>query len=738
MEPLRTHLDFETRSLIDLPKLGEHAYARHWSTSPLMLTIGTAPKGERPTFEIIDFFKVPGYAQSCYPNSTQEDILWSLFKVPCPPTILRAIERGDVFVAHNARFEQAIYYYICHKKWGWPLPSQWSCTAARSRYFGLRASLEGSASDLEVLAQKDARGKQFINDFCKPRSYKGRKMDGVVKELWYEPHENPEGWQAGIEYCVIDGQSEADIDAVLPDLPPFEQAAWEWNFDINTRGVPIDIQAVERAIAYSDHFTTQAVNRFNEVTGLNPTQRERVLEYINQREEMADSGLSDLKSKTLKRLTQTELFADVTDGIAELHDLIQVRLDTNLASVKKLETMRKVADPNDWRARGGELYFGAHTGRFSQKRIQTGNMKRGDPITAARMFEYLNGSWWDDADLSPPKGAIDLFSGPTGPLAKPAWIEAAEWRFMRPLAALSVSMKGFVKAEPGHELIDADFSQIEARVLAWLAREDWLLEAFRQKKDPYVKFASDFMWPDTRYEDYFDPSTSKVWKIGPYARKRQIAKSAVLGAGFGIGPPKFVEYCDNSDLIITLQEGEQTVGAYREAHPKIMALHKRAEAAAIMAVANEGQTIRLAGTGIELSVWRLDTERFWLQVQFPSGRSMYYYRPKIGLVQRYGRTQEQLSFRTEWNGGSYRESTYGGKLVENWTQGIARDFLVSGGIKAEKRGYPSIMLVHDSNVTMPRIGHGSPEELAGILCEKEAWMTDIPLEAEANRMQRYG
>lgn len=734
MEPLRTHIDFETRSLIDLPKLGEHAYARHWSTTPLMLTIGTAPRGERPVFEIIDFFKVPSYAANVYPKRTEEQLRWNIFKVPCPPAILRAVAEGHVFVAHNARFEQSIYYYICHKKWGWPLPILWSCTAARSRYFGLRASLEGSSSDLEVLAQKDPRGKQFIDDFCKPRKYHGPKKNGIIKELWYEPHENPEGWQAGIEYCITDGQAEADIDNVLPDLPPFEQWAWEWDFLINTRGVPIDLQAVERAICYSDHFTASANTRFEEITALRPTQRDRVLEYLQQRDEI--DNLGDLRSKTLKRLVQSEFPPD-------LRDIIQIRLDASLASVKKLETMKKVADPNDGMARGGHLYGGAHTMRWSHKRIQTGNMKRGDKDIAAAMFEYLeNPLFWSDLGHN---GGPALDFDPLGPpgmpveqLSKPAWVDAAEWRFMRPLAALSVSMKGFIRAIDGHELIDVDYSQIEARVLAWLARCEWLLQAFRDKKDPYIKFAAEHMYRDTKYEDYFDPKTSKPWKKGPYARKRQIAKSAVLGAGFGLGKPKFVEYCDNSDLIITLEEASETIDAYRNAHPEIVTLWKRFENAAIMAVANPGQTVEIGGTGVKFYTWHIDSERYWLVRQDPSGSCQHYYRPKIQLVQRYGRTQEQLTFRTEWNGKSYRESTYGGKLVENCVQKIARDILVEGGREAEAAGYPTVMLVHDSNVTMPKIGHGSPEELAKLMCTHKAWYTDLPIEAEAGRMQRYG
>lgn len=731
MEALRTHLDFETRSLIDLPKLGEHAYARHWSTTPLMLTIGTASRGERPNFEIIDFFKVPGYAQNHYPTLAETQLEWSIFKVPCPPAILRAIERGDTFVAHNARFEQAVYYYICHKKWGWPMPVRWSCTAARSRYFGIRASLEGSASDLEVLSQKDERGKQFINDFCKPRKYVGAKYLGIVKELWYEPHENPEGWQAGIEYCITDGQAEADIDNVLPDLPPFEQWAWEWDFLINTRGTPIDIKIVDRAIQYSDYFTYEADKRFEAITALRPTQRDRVLEYLQQREEIFDLG--DLRSKTLKRIVQNEFPAD-------LQDVIQIRLDRSLASVKKLEKMKAVADPDDWAARGGHLYGGAHTLRWSHKRIQTGNMKRGDKDVAAAVFAYFeNDDFWRRAAIGHNGGpALGLLDGPQGPPPKPRWADEAEWRFMRPLAALSVAMKGFIKATPGHELIDVDYSQIEARVLAWLARCEWLLQAFRDKQDPYVKFAAEHMY-GVKYEDCFTYDANNKRQVAKhFKRERQIGKSAVLGAGYGLGKPKFVEYCDNADLIITLEEADETITAYREAHPEIVSLWKRFETAAIMAVANPGRVMEIGGTGVKFYTWHIDEERYWLVREDPSGSCQHYYRPKIQLVQRYGRIQEQLTFRTEWNGKSYRESTYGGKLVQNACEKIARDILIVGGKNAEATGYPSVMLVHDSNVTMPLIGHGSPEELTALMLKQEAWITDLPLEAEASRMQRYG
>jgi DNA polymerase len=688
-----------------------------------MLTIGTAPKGQQPTFDTIDFFKIPGYAESRYPNRQEGDPLLNSFKVPCPPALLAAIERGDVIVAHNARFEQAIWYYICHLDWGWPMPANWSCTAARARYYGIRASLDGAASDLEVLSQKDARGKQFINDFCKPRKYQGPKKDNIVKELWYEPHQNPAGWQAGIEYCTTDGMAEADVDAILPDLPPFEQAAWLWDFAINTRGVPIDLESVERAIAYSEHFTLESEKHFKEITDLRPTQRDRVLEYLQQREEIADLG--DLRSKTLKRLVTADFPED-------LRDAINIRLDNSLASVKKLVTMARVTDPLDCRARGGHLYGGAHTMRWSHKRVQTGNMKRSDPEVLAQMFAYLTGNTWG----AQPESPLGVLGASLTARERLPWVDAAEWRFYRPLAALSVSMKGFIQAIPGHELIDADYSQIEARVLAWLARCMWLLDAFRVGQDPYVKFGAEHMY-NRAYDDCFELVGNKRQVRKDFKRQRQIAKSAVLGAGFGLGKRKFVEYCDNSDLIITEAEADITISAYRAAHPEIVAFWSRVEACAIGATASPGQRFALAGTDVSFYTWHIDAERYWLVCELPSGRCLYYYRPKIQLQQYYGKVKDQLTFRTEWVGRSYREATYGGKLTENIVQAIARDVLVVGGLKAEAAGYPTIMLVHDSNVTMPLKGHGSPDHLANVMCQPEPWYTDLPVAAEAKRMDRY-
>jgi DNA polymerase len=726
----RSHGDFETRSEADLGKVGADAYAQHWSTSPLMLAWytegGAMPFGP----ELNDFFADPEYVRTRYPHAKPGDAHFKSYKPPCPPAIREALEQGDIVVAHNARFEQAIWYWICHLEWGWPWPQNWSCTAARARYWGIRASLDGAASDLEVPHQKNADGKQFINDFCKPRKYKGAKKLGIIKETWYEPHEQPELYAKGKQYCRDDVLAELDVDKLLPDLPPFEQRIWELDFRINTRGLPIDIQSVQRAILFSDHYTAVSNARFDEITALRPTQRDRVLEYINQREEIAELG--DLRSKTLKRIVMDDLPHD-------LQDVINIRLETSKASIRKLETMVRCTD-GDGRARGLFLYGGAHTLRWSAKRIQPQNFTRPDMELHRAIFEYLEGEFW------PNVGMIGHNQGP--PLdelpEQPQWVAEAGIRFPRPLGALAKAMRGFIKAPDGKRFVSGDYAQIEARVLAWLARCGWLVEAFRNKDDVYTRFAAQYMYPNEMrsYDECVVIKNGKPKVLPQWGGHRQKAKSAQLGCGFQVSGRTFVEYCDNIDLIISLEEANEIVKKYRAAHPEIAnfetGLWSRVERAAILAAGNEGHRTQLTGTDVSFHVHRIDAERYWLVCTLPSGRHIAYYRPKIRLGERFGRTVEKLSFRTEWNGKSYREDTYGGKLVENIVQGTARDICAVGALNVETAGYTVVGLVHDEVITLPAVDHGSADHLAQLMCALPPWITDLPVEAEGSEMVRYG
>jgi len=707
---MRAHVDFETRSTVDLRTRGSTIYAQHWTTSPLMLAFiwGTCET-------VYDFMgNNKSYRNSSYPNcATEDDPFLHSYAPVIPYEIDKAIKDNAVFVAHNARFEQDIWYWICHKRWGWPMPQHWSCTAARARYWGLRASLEGAGSDLELPIQKQTEeGKAFINTFCIPRKYKGPKKNGIITQLWAEPYELPFRWSDGVHYCLMDAKTEAGIDAILPDLPQFEQQVWDLDFRINTHGIPIDLDSVGKAIHFSDHYSQHAVQRFNAITALNPTQRDRVLEYLNQREEM--EKLPNLRTKTLSRITQNELPED-------LRDVINIRLDSARASVKKLESMRANTSTDGY-ARGLFVYYGAHTGRFSAKRVQPHNFIRGDGRMAAATFRYFaNGCW----------------HGGLGPSGLPAWVETADLYFPRPLKALAHSMRGFIQAPPGKVILSGDYSQIEARVLAWLACCETLLKSYAAGEDVYVRFAADHMYR-RQYSDYFGADGKIVPSL---ADERQRAKSAVLGCGFQLGALGFLEYCDNMDIIIDLDEAQFTIDAYRSAYPEISdwnsGLWSRANWCAIKAVEREGETVQLYGTTVTYHVHRIDSERWWLLCTLPSGRHIAYYRPKTDTLNQWGKPM--LTFRTEWMGKSYREQTYGGRLVENMVQGIARDIMCIGANNADAAEFNIFALIHDEIVSLgdDNFVEERKRQLKQALLDLPTWTAGLPLDAEVKSMERY-
>ena len=241
-----------------------------------------------------------------------------------------------------------------------------------------------------------------------------------------------------------------------------------------------------------------------------------------------------------------------------------------------------------------------------------------------------------------------------------------------------------------------------------------------------------------RYSDYFGRD-GKV--LSHFADERQRAKSAVLGCGFQLGPPGFQAYCDNMDIIITLEEAERTIKAYRGAYPEICdynnGLWSRINWCAIEAVRDEGKVVTLWGTELTFHVDRLDDTRYWLLMTLPGGlRHVAYYRPKVDTVNQWG--QPVLSFRSEWMGKSYREETYGGRLTENAVQAIARDICMTGALNASDAGYQVFGTVHDEVLNLRRIGsHNQLKPLRECLLDLPAHYAGLPLDAEVKDFIRY-
>ena len=706
----RVHIDFETRSIVDLRTRGEQIYAQHPSTVPTMCAwIDPEVEG------VFDWMGTDQLLQMhSYPNLELDSPILNSHK-PSPPTrLIKSIEADATFVAHNARFEQAVYYWVCHKRWGWPMIKKWSCTAARARYWGLRASLEGAGSDLELPIKKQSEaGKKFIQEFCCPRKFKGPKKHGIITQHWKEPDEDAEGWKQGLIYCLDDARVEKLIDEILPDLPPFEQAIWDMDFEMNVHGVPIDIESVSRAHHFSEHYNDYANLRFNEATGYNPTQRDRVLEYLNAREEI-DGNLDNLKSKTLQRL-------NMDDFPHDLRSIIQMRIDASRASIKKLDGMRNACFNDDF-ARGCFLYYGAHTGRWSGKRLQPQNYIRGSKKSATQVFDFLEDRVWTEG---------------LGPDGVPNWLSYSQMCFPTPLRSLSEAMRGFIRAPDGLTIISGDYAQIEARVLAWIGCCESLLASYAKGEDVYVRFAADHMYR-RNYESYFGPD-GKVLSL--YSDERQRAKSAVLGCGFGLGGAGFQRYCDNVDIIISEAEAKNVVNTYRRAYPEIAdwnsGLWRRINNCAIEAVQNEGRAVQLYGTEITFHIHRLDSERWWLIVTLPSRRHIAYYRPKVESVDKFGRPV--LSYRTEWHGKTMRTETWGGELTENIVQAIARDICAYAAVILNGMGFKVFMLVHDEIVTLVPRGsnHLTEAVMHETMLKLPPCYAGLPLGAEVKSMTRY-
>jgi DNA polymerase len=276
---------------------------------------------------------------------------------------------------------------------------------------------------------------------------------------------------------------------------------------------------------------------------------------------------------------------------------------------------------------------------------------------------------------------------------------------------VSKSLRGMLIAAAGRTLVGADFASIEARVVLWLAKDPGL-ELFASGADIYVEMAKDI-----------DPATPN----------RQLGKQAILGCGFGMGPPKFHATCLGYGIEIELALAEKAVAMYRAKFAKVPRLWRALEEAALLALKNPGKAYRLSDEF--QPVWFVYDGKRFLKCCLPSGRFLYYAFPKAEPG-KYG--SDQLTFMgvdsttKQWR----REHTYGGKLAENVVQAIARDLMALALLRLEAAGYPVVMTVHDEAVC--EVVDGDVSTVEGLMCEVPEWATGLPVAAEGFIGRRYG
>lgn len=584
------------------------------------------------------------------------------------------IRRGGIVAAHNSQFERVIWEKVGMPRHGFPVAPKsmcWDCTAARAAALAIPRSLEGASIALGLRVTKDPKGAALIQKFSKP---------GKNGKRTY-PDDDPHDFKEFMVYCEQDVVVERELDKTLPPLTPFERKVFALDYRINERGIPVDVKLIQKALDFIERRSNELTKKSIALTGLKPTQRDKLLEWLK------DYGLP---LENLQAATVEKVIAD-PDTPPEIKSLMKARIELARAGTKKLKTMLTCAS-EDGRVRGSFWYHSATTGRWGSGGVQFHNLSRPD-------------------DYVKPSEVLDLLE-----------LDGLELVHDQPLSLIAKSVRGFVKAEPGNEFLIADYAAIEARGLAWLADEEWLVKDFRNGVDAYKSMASRI------YHIPYDDIDKDL---------RFFGKQVVLGAGYGMGPPRFREQCKQYGQAISLPEAKHIIKAYRDSVPKIKKLWKAIELAARKAILNEGKRVGFAKGKLSFKMEELDNGFKVLFLTLPSGRRIAYPEARVEMREKWGNMQPTIIFKTFYRGMWVDEETYGGKLVENAVQAISRDVLAEGLINVELAGFPVVLHVHDEGGSEVPAGSGTVDGYEDLLCQVKPWAKDFPLKAEGMRVVRY-
>ena len=582
-----------------------------------------------------------------------------------PQEVLDAIDDPNVIKwAWNAQFERTCIGHYLGRVLS---PDSWRCSMVHAASLSLPLSLKEAAKALKTGEQKDKAGENLIRFFsvpCKPTKSNG----GRTRNL---PEHNPEGWQQFKDYCLQDVRTERDIRKRLEVFPLMEH---EWDYyhmdqRINDRGVLIDKQLVEQAIACDLMLSDSMTKKAYELTGLeNPNSVSQLKTWLQERGIDVDSlGKKDVAAMI------TDLDKHSCDQ--EALDMLKLRLQMAKSSVKKYQAADRCTCA-DGRARGLFQFSGANrTQRWSGRNIQLQNLPQNHISTLDEARELVKMGCFD---------MVESIYGNTPDI-------------------LSQLIRTMLIAKPRHKFIVADFSAIEARVLAWLAGEEWRMEAFKNGEDIYCASASQMFGVP-------------VVKHGINGELRQKGKVAELACGY-CGAAGALISMGALDMGLSEEELPDLIDDWRNSNPKIVQFWWDIEKAAIETI-KDHKDRQVGRIGVSFS-----SNTLWLQL--PSGRRLAYVKPKL-QPNRFGRlsiTYEGLGQNNKWS----RIETYSGKLVENITQATARDLLAEAMWRIEKAGLDIVGHVHDEVILEVPESSVSVEDVCQIMNQNPKWADGIVL-----------
>ena len=659
------HIDFETYSSCDLKAEGLDRYAKDPSTGAHCLAYAFGDE----TLQVIANFK--------------------------DGSVIDGLEihlaEGGLIFAHNVAFELAIWNNVMVPRYGWPelKPEQCRCTLAMAYAMGLPGRLEHAAAALGIAERKDMVGARIMMKWCKP------KKDGSFWKL----EDSPEEFEKLCRYCAQDVEVERAMVKRMMALSPSEQELWTLDYQINQRGVRVDLPNIDLALGLVYQEQARLNKEMLRVTGGvvgSCGEVQLLVKWIRS------------QGVEIKGVAKADVL-DALDGELppQVRQALQLRKEAAKSSTAKLQAMKNRAGA-DGRVRGIHQFHGANTGRWAGRGIQVQNLPRpragNSPETVQDMISMFKN-----------RDSLDMFHGPV-------------------LDALADCVRAMIVPAPGNEFICVDFSAIEARVLAWLAGEEHVLDAFRKKADIYKVAASRI---------YHTPVT-EVTKD-----QRQIGKVAVLALGYGGGIGAFQSMARNYNVKVADAEADDIKKAWRSTHPRIVQYWYALESAAIRSL-ETGQVERAGPEGRAVS-FRKSGSFLWCRL--PSGRVLCYPYPELREVTTpWDEKKDALTYMTMVEGpgaktlpdenaeGKWKRiSTYGGSLAENLTQAVARDLLAEAMKRLEALGFQIVMHVHDEVVV--EIHAKAPAETLGrvesVMVVSPTWASGLPIAAEGFRAGRY-
>ena len=716
-------IDFESRSPVDLRKTNPWVYAEHPDTQIMCCAL----KANDST----PFLFIPGEVIHLYDMvGASTEPSFGLLGSPVD-SISILLDKADIIEAHNLEFEMALW---THKMLPLGFPdlreepyfSKLRCSASVASQHALPRALGQVCKVLGTANQKDDAGHKLMLKMCKPRQPRKAEKEADPdweSKLWW--HEEPEQLLEQAKYCAQDVNTEHEVSEVLGELPPTELEVWRLDQKANWKGVRVDLDLARKMIAIRDENEEILAAEFRQITGFNVTQVTNFAQWLQVR---IGRPVPSVDKAALDEMLGQGYEVDDPDT----HRALQLRQEYAKTSLKKLDAAINNTSEDGY-MRSILMYHGASTGRWSGKGMQLQNLpSRGLIEDIEQCIEFIRlgvdaqtlGSLYPDLQL-----------------------------------ALSSCIRALLVASPGKRFYAADFSAIEGRVLAWLAGDAHIVKAYIDGLDMY-KIAATTVYPDARYciehghlVDTVTKEQRTVGKIPELAGGYQGGWRAYMAFAktYGLTPSEEIldsltdqDFKDWTGQALTMEEAgyqkwfDPIVKAWRRSRPGTVRLWYEMEYCAKQAINNPGKVYGEKGTFFdyngeqhEHSGILFGVSKKLLQIRLPSGRKLYYYDPRIVKVG----NKDQISYMgaDSTKGGAWlRQFTYGGKLVENIVQAIARDLMAEAMLRIKRAdiGLDLLFTVHDEIVEEGPADAITLEEYERLMAVCPDWAKGCPIGAE--------